>query len=81
MSKVILVVEQPQHCAECNLSVKVGEEVYCVPQGIQLKHQIQEGKHEKCPLKPLPGKSKKFLPLPMYTSGWNDCIEAIIEEE
>lgn len=79
--KAVLVIDMPNNCEECKI-------IYL--QGHGESSTCESGDWSKrpswCPLRPLPEKKNEVdiygfdLVKNRYATGWNDCLNAIIEE-
>lgn len=86
MSKVVLVMDMPECCADCPCSFFERDNpklnLICGAEGEDANNV---GKPGWCPLVPLPEKKPEEVPIAYtyfgaYNDGWNACIDAITGE-
>lgn len=78
MSKVVLVMEQPENCYKC--PINHGQFCICKVSRLDTEDFYRNGVHPKCPLRPLPKKQKlTFIEhgQDCITMGWNAVLEEI----
>lgn len=90
MMKAVLVIDMPETCGDCQLSVVVGDEPHplscnrrCSILNKYLPFSVLDIKQKDCPLREIPKESDR-IEVDMFTcgynDGWNDCLAEIIGE-
>lgn len=80
MKKAVLVIDLPENCRDCEF---FGYE--CRLTRGRCNWYNQSGRHETCPLRPLPermqvhGKFPQLGLVLLYRIGWNACLDKIAE--
>ena len=83
MAKGIIVMDIPKSCIECELMCTNQDgDKFCFKHGFH--EPIEDDKPDWCPIKPMPGYLDEASVNDDYyfglENGWNDCIDAILEE-
>jgi hypothetical protein len=87
MSKAILVIDMPKSCKECNIQYEDEYSYWCPCNHVKenttdiYDHVINLTKPDWCPLKELPEKYDIRDSNFEYESGYNACIDKILEEK
>ena len=83
MSRAVLVMDKPERCAGCPLEDRLNvEKTSCriIPNSDMTILQAVNGRHAKCPLRPVPDKKDmKYMDdkSEYFRQGWNACIDGI----
>ena len=81
MSKVMLVMDMPESCAKCRLSIFQGDYCTCMENAKQFRYK--DNKPDWCPLREVPKKmqGRNIYTLNFcgeYINGYNACIDEIL---
>ncbi len=86
MSKVVLVMDMPEHCIDCpcHFASNYGMIKCGVNDEPLMADDIEAFKPDWCPLVAVPDKlpysDTKGIAMASYIEGWNDCIEKLLAE-
>ena len=92
MSKAVLVMDMPENCKECNMSIlsrepHTGQMCFrCVHHPMFLVETKKKTKPDWCPLKPMPSKKPTIgkeseNDILCMNAGYNACIDELLGEE
>ena len=95
MSKAVLVMDMPENCKECNMSIlsrepHTGQMCFrCVHHPMFLVEIKKKTKPDWCPLKPMPEKKVlsgdvadiQKMGKELVDIGYNACIDELLKEE
>ena len=91
MTRAVLVMDMPESCSKCKFmyefqGIKKCQLMNCLNGGASKisQNNFTKGRHDKCPLQPLPEKTDiqkaKTMTTLTYLEGWNACIDSITGE-
>ena len=94
MSKVAIILDEPNNCSECQFCINLEEDKYCYVQSDlndencfrAIDDEIYGScRQDWCPLKHIPEKEKSESLYDEYDDGyvfgWNSCIDNILRDK